>query len=396
MFCSGQYGDDRDHAGQPPTPMHGIQQLIVEEGSVQMRILLVAPARVRVARDTAGPGGQVALLAEALTARGHDVTVATSEPSELAARVRRYPLPAPETDSEAGRLTRLYAVRVLADTAGYDVVHSFAGADVAALANSSAAPVLVTLCRTPTDEERSTWQRFAGPYVASSWAQALRASEHLPHARLAGAVYPALDVDALPYEPEKDGYLLALGPVGPGRGTDIALAAARRTEVPLVLTGPVAPGAAGFFEQEIAPYVDGMLVRYLPVVSAEERRRLLARARGLLLTPRAVRPWEPCAAEALAMGTPVVALNRGAARELVVHAETGFVASDSVGLVDGIDRLDIIDPRACRRRAERCWDASQVAAAYESIYAGMLAGAAHPLPVHPELEALDPREPVLV
>ena len=362
-----------------------------------MRILLIAPPHVHVARNAAGPGGQIALLTEGLTARGHNVTVFTSEPCEVAADIRRCSLPAAEDGGDPGRLARFYAVRALAAANGFDLVHSFAGADVAAQSAAASVPLLATLWETPDKDTRAAWHRFTGVYTTVSWAQATRIRDWLPNARLAGAVYPALPVDELPYEPEKDGYLIAPAPIGPGGGTDIALAAARKAEVPLVVIGPVAPGAAGFFEQEVASRIDGRLVRCLPAASAEERRGLLARACGLLLTARVARPWEPAAAEALAMGTPVVALDHGPARELVVHAETGFIADDLTGLVSGIDRLDTIDPRACRRRAQHCWDVAQVTAAHERVYAAMLAGGARgAFPLHPELEALDPREPVAV
>jgi glycosyltransferase involved in cell wall biosynthesis len=356
-----------------------------------MRILLIAPPHVRVAPDAPGPAGQVALLAEGLAARGHDVTVCAAAPCEVRVPAHRIPLPAPETAGEDRRIARLYALRAVTAASAYDVAHSFAGAEVAACAVSTAAPLLVTLGTTPAGDDRGIWGRYSGAYTTVSWAHAARARTWLPRATLAGAVYPAVDVDTLPYEPDKEPYLVALGPIGPDAGTDIALAAARKAELPLVITGPVAPDAAVYFEQAIIPRLDGVLVRYLPAVGPEERRALLARARGLLLTPRAARPWYPAGAEALAMGTPVVALDRGPMRELVVHAETGFVADDLAGLVSGIDRLDAIDPRSCRRRAERCWDVAQVAAAYEAIYAALPAGAAA---VHPELEALDPRRPV--
>ncbi len=355
-----------------------------------MRIMLVAPAHVRVSREAAGPGGQVALLAESLTGRGHEVTVCTSEPADVAARVCHIRLPQPEGDGDT-RPARLYAVRAIAAAQHQDIMHSFAGSDLVAQASTASVPVLVTLGSTPEPLSRPMWQSYTGAYVVSSWWQAAEARERLPHARPMGAIYPALAVDDLPYEPEKEEYLLALGPISPARGTDIALAAARRAERPLMITGPVAPGAADFFDQEILPHIDGVFVRYLPAAAPDTRTGLLARARALVLAARAVRPWEAAAAEALAMGTPVVALDRGPMRELVVHAETGFLAEDIAGLVSGIERIDTIEPRACRRRAERCWDIEQVATAYETVYEQVCSGAVVPQPVHPEFEALDPR-----
>lgn len=373
----------------------GIQPDREEEPKVQ--ILLIAPAHVRVSRTAPGSGGQIAMLAESLTERGHRVTVCTSEPSDVEARVRRYKLPEPEEDGgRNGSTARLYALRTIAAAPGHDLVHSFAGPEVAVLAASETnLPVLASLWEMPSGSDRLLWRGFTGAYTTATWSQAMRAPELLPHATFAGAVYPPVNVAGLPYEPEKDGYLITLGPVGPASGTDLAIAAARKAEQPLIIAGPVATGAVAYFEHEIRPKVDGTLVRYLAALGTHQRRQLVLKARGLLLPARAAWPWDVSAAEAMAMGTPVIALDRGGVRELVVHAETGFVADDLPGLVSGIDRLDTIDPRACRRRAERCWDIEQAVSSYEAIYQSLRTGAA-PLSRHPELEALDPREPVAV
>jgi glycosyltransferase involved in cell wall biosynthesis len=361
-----------------------------------VQILLIAPPHARVTRTAAGPGGQVAMLAESLTRRGHRVTVCTSEPSDVEARVRRYKLPEPEEDGRSVNGAKLYALRAIAAAPGHDVIHSFAGPEVAVLAaGETRVPVLATLWDLPSGSDRLLWRGYEGAYTTTTWAQAMRAPDLLPHASFAGVVYPPIDVDAMPYAPEKESYLVTFGPVGPASGTDLAIAAARKAEQPLIIAGPVAPGAVAYFEHEIRPKLDGTLVRYLATASTHQRRQLLHKARALLLTARATRPWDLAAAEAMAMGTPVIALDRGGIRELVVHAETGFVADDLPGLVSGIDRLDTIEPVACRRRAERCWDIKQAASSYEAIYES-LAGNAAPLVCHPELEALDPRTPLAV
>lgn len=351
-----------------------------------MRVLLVAPCRVPVTRDAPGAGGQVALLAEALAARGHEVTVCTSMPAALPVRVHTVRLPAAPGAPDIERLTRLYAVRALLMADGYDVVHSFAGPELVLAADANV-PLLTTVWGVPAPAEQPLWRQVRGRYVGVSWAQMRRLQGLLPAAVPAGVVYPALDVEAVPYEPEKDDYLLLAGPIGPDAGTDLALAGARKTELPLLILGPVAPGAGAFFAQEVAPRLDGRLVRYRPVVGRAERRRLVARARALLMLSRSSRPWLPLAAEALAMGTPVILLGRGPARELVVHAETGFVVDDLIGLVSAIDRLDSIDPLACRRRAARCWDVPQAALAYERLYQALHEPTAAPTP-HPELAVL--------
>jgi len=72
--------------------------------------------------------------------------------------------------------------------------------------------------------------------------------------------------------------------------------------------------------------------------------------------------------EALATGTPVIAFDRGAAAEIVIDGENGFLVSDVDGMAAAIDRLHKIDPHDCRRSVQR-FDVATVCAAYEDVYA---------------------------
>ena len=60
--------------------------------------------------------------------------------------------------------------------------------------------------------------------------------------------------------------------------------------------------------------------------------------------------------EAMACGTPVVALNRGSVPEIVVDGVTGFVRDDPADLAAAMDKVGGIDPAAlpaARRRELR-------------------------------------------
>jgi glycosyltransferase involved in cell wall biosynthesis len=79
--------------------------------------------------------------------------------------------------------------------------------------------------------------------------------------------------------------------------------------------------------------------------------------------------------EALACGTPVIAFPEGAACELVVHGETGFLVDDEQAMADAVGQLTRIAPRACRAWvAEHC-DVDVVASAYEDAYRAVVFGA---------------------
>lgn len=348
-----------------------------------MRILLIAPAHVRVCRDAGGPGGQVALLAEGLAGRGHAVTVRSSEPAGGQVTVELVRLPVATRPEDYPRLRRLYAVKALSGADQFDVIHSYAGIDVERRAAELNLPIVSAL------PGRGDVPPLPGMIsrIAQSWAHAESLGSRAPAVSVAGVIYPAIAVDDLPFEPHKDGYLVALGPIGPASGSDLAVRAARKAEAPLVLLGPAAPGAAGFIDQELGPRLDGGFTRMLQPGSVEERRALIARASAVLITRREQRGWEPLAAEALAMGTPVISLDRGPARELVTHGETGFIVQDADGLAPAIDRLDRINPRDCRRRAYHLWDLCQAAASAEDVYRANVQLLIRAGMLHPELEA---------
>jgi glycosyltransferase involved in cell wall biosynthesis len=58
--------------------------------------------------------------------------------------------------------------------------------------------------------------------------------------------------------------------------------------------------------------------------------------------------------EAMATGTPVVALNRGAVPELVRHGETGLICEDPAGLPKALREAGELNPAACSSRWRSC------------------------------------------
>jgi glycosyltransferase involved in cell wall biosynthesis len=77
--------------------------------------------------------------------------------------------------------------------------------------------------------------------------------------------------------------------------------------------------------------------------------------------------------EALACGTPVVALKRGAVPEIVIDGVTGFIRTHPDELPDALLRLDELDPVACRLDAERRFSVDAMVCGYERIYELVLA-----------------------
>jgi len=183
-----------------------------------------------------------------------------------------------------------------------------------------------------------------------------------------GAIPNPIDVQAWPLREHKDDYLLWIGRMTAEKGPHRAIDAARVAGVPLVLAGVIQPGQRAFFDSEVAPHIDGERVRFVGEVGGSVKRSLFASARALLMPIRWEEPFGMVMVEALACGTPVIAFPEGAARELILDGQTGFLVEDEQAMGAAVDRLPSIAARDCRAWvAEHC-DVDVVAAAYESAY----------------------------
>jgi glycosyltransferase involved in cell wall biosynthesis len=76
--------------------------------------------------------------------------------------------------------------------------------------------------------------------------------------------------------------------------------------------------------------------------------------------------------EAMACGTPVIALRRGSAPELIRHNETGFVVDTVEEMAEAVSALPSIDPHLCRRHVADNFAPHIMAASYLNLYRQLL------------------------
>jgi glycosyltransferase involved in cell wall biosynthesis len=96
-------------------------------------------------------------------------------------------------------------------------------------------------------------------------------------------------------------------------------------------------------------------VEYVGVVDSNRRRKLLSEAKALI---QPTFYFEPCGynvIEALMSGTPVLTSNHGGFKQTVPHGRVGYRCnSDEWSMF--LDSIDNIDPKDCRRYAEKIFD----------------------------------------
>jgi glycosyltransferase involved in cell wall biosynthesis len=181
-----------------------------------------------------------------------------------------------------------------------------------------------------------------------------------------------ISLESFPFFTKKQDFVLALGRICPEKGFHLALDAARRAGVDLVLAGAVFAYAEHqrYFETEIVPRLDERR-RFIGPVSGEAKRELLGRARCLVVPSLVAETSSLVAMEALACGTPVVARRIGALSEIVTEGTTGIFADDIASMAAAFDRVADIDPRTCRRAAEERFSAECMVNRYLALYEGL-------------------------
>ena len=76
--------------------------------------------------------------------------------------------------------------------------------------------------------------------------------------------------------------------------------------------------------------------------------------------------------EALASGTPVVALRRGSVPEILRHGKTAFIANDLAEMASLVDRAEELDPARLRLEAETRFSIEQMVDGYLEAYETMI------------------------
>ena len=344
-----------------------------------MRVGLVAPPWVSVPpRGYGGTETVIDNLARGLAARGHEVhlfTVGTSTCPVHRHRLYREPVvPMGRCLAEAAHAIAAYDA--LADM---EVVHDHTvlGALVATRRHFPV-PVVVTNHGPFDAEARRVFARIGqeATVVAISHDQARRALG-VP---IGAVIHHGVDLAA--YRPGPGGdALVFVGRMSPDKGVDRALRIAHAAGRPLHIVAKMRePDERQYFQAEVRPLLgaDDDLSGELDLPG---RIGLLRGAHALVNPIDWPEPFGMVMIEALAVGTPVIAFDRGAASEIVTDGVTGCLVADEAAAVAAVARVGRIDRARCRREAEARFSLDRLARDHEALYRRVVADWPRPVVV---------------
>jgi glycosyl transferase family 1 len=186
--------------------------------------------------------------------------------------------------------------------------------------------------------------------------------------RWTATVHHGIEVDAPAKTEPSDGPVLWLGRFDPEKGPDLAIEACRKADLPLVLAGKANQQSEWRYLDEVIRPMLGSDVELVLNAGRDQTDELLLTARSLLMSIRWEEPFGMVMIEAMAKGTPVVAMRRGSVPEVVLHGRTGVVCLDESELPDALHAADVLDPADCVAHVRTTFSVDLMAHRYERVY----------------------------
>ena len=227
---------------------------------------------------------------------------------------------------------------------------------VTATLHSPPTPWLELAYRSARQEGRSPTTVAVSTSLARAWHEA---TDWQPE-----VITNGVDVQRWRQGAGQGGYAVWSGRLVPEKAPHLAIDAARWAGLPLVLAGPAHD--QGYFDAEIAPRL-GSGVSYLGHLRQPALAEVVGAARVALVTPAWEEPFGLVAVEAMACGTPVVAVARGALVDLVDDQVGALAGPEPAALAEAIRSVAGLDRSVVRQRAISRFDVRLMVRHYERL-----------------------------
>ena len=352
----------------------------MKDAARPLRICLIGSSRFPVSEPFAGGlEAHTHALARELLQRGHTVSLFAAAGSDAALNIVELPCavyaqdetsrkdvaapPAQWMDEHHAYLGLMLDL-ITAGRRSFDLVHNNSLHHLPiAMSAALDIPVITTL-HTPPIPWLTSAIEFAGPncrFISVSATTARAWSGIVPSTPVPNGV----DLDQWSLGPG-GGPAIWSGRIVPEKAPHVALLAARVAKMPIHLAGPVIDHA--YYATEVEPLLGGgaEYVGHLPHQELVERVRAASVA---VVTPAWEEPFGLVAAEAMACGTPVAAVARGALVELIDGTNGALAAPDDIkGLAAAIQTAAMLDRAGVRRAGEATCSHRIMVDNYESFY----------------------------
>ena len=204
--------------------------------------------------------------------------------------------------------------------------------------------------------------------LAISKDQAMRAKD----IRVADVIHHGIDVRACEFgtgDGDSEGNFFAfVGRMSIDKGVHLAATVCKKSGLRLLIAARMEePKEFEYFEKSVKPLLDDR-IRFVGELAHKDKYDLLGRATALLNPITWPEPFGLVMIESLACGTPVIALNNGAAPEIIDQGRVGWTCPTVENFADRLNQVKSIDRRVCRDYAEKFFSLERMARNHAALY----------------------------
>ncbi len=346
-----------------------------------MKVALIAPPFISVPpKQYGGTELFIAQLAVGLQKKGVDVTVYTNGESEVDVKKRwlfekaQWPITGDFYNHTKDSIHTAWALQEAAKDA--DLIHVNNATSIT-FSEFLAQPMVSTLHHPLEPALTQMYQHFNNvDYVCISEHQCRM--QGISDSRV---IHHGIDTTRYQFREKKKKYLSFIGRIAPIKGVHLAIEVAQKTGIPLKIAGEIQPIFQDYFDSEIKPNIDGKLIEFIGEADLAAKNELLGDSLAMLFPIQWDEPFGLVMVEAMACGTPVLALPGGSVPEIVRDGVSGYLCADVDEMAKRAKKLaeqETIKPATVRAYVEKEFSIARMVDSYIDLYDEVLSRTSAP------------------
>lgn len=335
----------------------------------KLRIAIIADPFIAV--PPIGYGGIeriIDLLINYLVAQGHEVILVAHPDSKVSVPL----IPFTNQNSKLKHIANILTVNKIKKFTP-NVIHSFGRLMYLLPFFRSNIPKIMSYQREPTLTQIKRAVSLSKNNSMSFTGCSLYISNQIKHLASATAIYNGFPTNV--YSPNfiynENAPLVFLGRIEEIKGVHLAIEIAQKTNKALIIAGNIPPESQLYFKELIQPHLNAK-IKYVGVVNDEQKNELLRHASALLMPILWNEPFGIVMIEAMACGTPVIALKRGSVPEVVKENLTGCICNNIEEMIDAVSRIKKLDRVIVHAKAIKQFGSDVIGNEYLKLYRSKL------------------------
>jgi len=309
----------------------------------------------------------ISLLTEELVKRGHEITLFSTANSITKAKLVSI---WPKGLVEANLATPFSAIALLYKELierqdEFDVIHDHGEQYGVSFSKFLKPPIISTLHNPITEEKNILFKKYPNVnYVAISKSQ----KKSGPGINIVKTIYHGIPIENYEFNSKPGNYLFWLSSIQPDKGVAAAIEIAKMAGEQLIISGPIHPQYADYFEYRIKPLIDGKQIQFVGESDFKKKVELFKNAKAFLFPIKRQEPFGLVVIESMACGTPIIAFKGGSMPELIEEGKTGFIVNDKIEALKALKKIKSISRDYCREYVKKNFSIRRMVNHYERLY----------------------------